>query len=226
MRACQLTCRTGAILLSILMAKTASAQLEPSCVADSPERRGEIGCSLVENKPTRGAQGTPVLAHRSLRFRGERPRSGWSSERRIRGSWDMVADDDRIRDRRSSWWSTCDTRGASGSAARAEVFDVGDVSVHSGWTHFTHSYAFGRRGFLCCRWAAVPGDTDTSLQNAERRKPCHSYRRDDAVGSYGYKTSPRVSCYRLRLVSAANNANRDGTSAEARFVQVVYIDDG
>lgn len=29
----------------------ASPQLEPSCVENSPERRGEIGCSLVENKP-------------------------------------------------------------------------------------------------------------------------------------------------------------------------------
>ena len=26
-------------------------ELEPSCSTDSPERRGEIGCSLVENKP-------------------------------------------------------------------------------------------------------------------------------------------------------------------------------
>ena len=31
-------------------ARMASAQLEPSCVENSPERRGEIGCSLVENK--------------------------------------------------------------------------------------------------------------------------------------------------------------------------------
>jgi hypothetical protein len=41
----------GAIVLLILMAKTTSAQLEPSCEKNSPERRGEIGCSLVENKP-------------------------------------------------------------------------------------------------------------------------------------------------------------------------------
>ena len=63
---------------------------------------------------------TAVLAHRSVRLWGERPTGSWSCERRIRGSWDMVADDDRIRDRRSSWWSTRDTRGPSGSAARAD----------------------------------------------------------------------------------------------------------
>jgi len=57
-------------------------------------------------------------------------------------------------------------------------------------------------------------------------KPCHSYRRDDAVGGYGYKTSPGVSCYRVRLVSAANNANGDGTFAEARFVQIGCVDEG
>ena len=40
-----------AIVLLSLTAATASAQLEPSCVANSPERRGEIGCSIVEIKP-------------------------------------------------------------------------------------------------------------------------------------------------------------------------------
>jgi len=37
-------------IVLICSARMASAQLEPSCVENSPERRGEIGCSLVENK--------------------------------------------------------------------------------------------------------------------------------------------------------------------------------
>jgi quercetin dioxygenase-like cupin family protein len=34
-----------------LVASAASAQLESPCVKDSPERRGELGCSIVEIKP-------------------------------------------------------------------------------------------------------------------------------------------------------------------------------
>ena len=49
---------------------TASPQLKPSCVENSPERRGEIGCSLVENKPLLTTLKEPlVLAYRSLRKR-------------------------------------------------------------------------------------------------------------------------------------------------------------
>jgi quercetin dioxygenase-like cupin family protein len=39
------------LIVLILSTRAAWAQLEPACVENSPERRGEIGCSLVENKP-------------------------------------------------------------------------------------------------------------------------------------------------------------------------------
>jgi hypothetical protein len=41
-------------ILVILAASPAHGQLEPSRETNSPERRGEIGCSLVENKPLPG----------------------------------------------------------------------------------------------------------------------------------------------------------------------------
>jgi quercetin dioxygenase-like cupin family protein len=41
----------------------ALAQLEPSCVENSPERRGEIGCSLVENKPLPPDLKAPLVWH-------------------------------------------------------------------------------------------------------------------------------------------------------------------
>ena len=44
------SCLIATIVIPILVAATSSAQLEPSCVANSPERRGEVGCSLVEDK--------------------------------------------------------------------------------------------------------------------------------------------------------------------------------
>jgi quercetin dioxygenase-like cupin family protein len=51
------------VLLLCFMATTASAQLEPACVENSPERHGEIGCSLVENKPLPGALQEPLFWH-------------------------------------------------------------------------------------------------------------------------------------------------------------------
>jgi quercetin dioxygenase-like cupin family protein len=63
MRALKLSCLNGAILVTILMSKTALGQLEPSCVANSPERRGDIGCSLVENKPLPTTLKDPLFWH-------------------------------------------------------------------------------------------------------------------------------------------------------------------
>jgi quercetin dioxygenase-like cupin family protein len=45
------------------MTKTASAELEPSCAVNSPERRGEIGCSLVETKPLPDTLQEPLFWH-------------------------------------------------------------------------------------------------------------------------------------------------------------------
>ena len=45
------TATQSVTIVLICAARMASVQLEPSCVEHSPERRGEIGCSLVEKKP-------------------------------------------------------------------------------------------------------------------------------------------------------------------------------
>jgi hypothetical protein len=59
--------RLHLLMSSVLLATAGSiahGQLEPSCVKDCPERRGEIGCSLVKKQTiARIAQGTVVLAH-------------------------------------------------------------------------------------------------------------------------------------------------------------------
>jgi len=45
------TCWTIAVmLLSVVPLNLAAAQLMPTCVENSPERRGELGCSIIENK--------------------------------------------------------------------------------------------------------------------------------------------------------------------------------
>jgi quercetin dioxygenase-like cupin family protein len=50
-------------IVLVLSTRVAWAQLEPACIDNSPERRGEIGCSLVENKPLPPGLKTPLLWH-------------------------------------------------------------------------------------------------------------------------------------------------------------------
>ena len=51
------------IVLSILTTNTVSAQLMSTCVPDSPERRGEIGCSIIQSKALREGLTEPVFWH-------------------------------------------------------------------------------------------------------------------------------------------------------------------
>jgi hypothetical protein len=127
-------CLIEAIVLFILMAKTAAAQLEPACIANSPERRGEIGCSLVENKPLSADLKEPLFWHIDRFDSGESARGAISPTSvafEAHGTWWLMTIESP--DRRSSWRATCDTGGASGSATRAEVFDVGNVRVYPAW---------------------------------------------------------------------------------------------
>jgi hypothetical protein len=54
---------TFVVLVLALSKQVAWAQLEPSCVENSPERRGEIGCSLVENKALPAGLRGPLIWH-------------------------------------------------------------------------------------------------------------------------------------------------------------------
>jgi quercetin dioxygenase-like cupin family protein len=51
------------LLLSLLMVSTTAAQLMATCVENSPERRGEIGCSIIEKKPLPVGLKEPVFWH-------------------------------------------------------------------------------------------------------------------------------------------------------------------
>jgi quercetin dioxygenase-like cupin family protein len=50
-------------LLSVLMANTAAAQLMSTCVENSPERRGEIGCSIIQSKVLPDGLKEPLFWH-------------------------------------------------------------------------------------------------------------------------------------------------------------------
>jgi len=51
------------LLLPLLTANMAAAQLMSTCVENSPERRGEIGCSIIEKKPLPEGLKEPVFWH-------------------------------------------------------------------------------------------------------------------------------------------------------------------
>src|SRR5262245_2009743 len=50
-------------LVSVLTANTAAAQLMSTCVENSPERRGEIGCSIIASKVLPDGLEAPVFWH-------------------------------------------------------------------------------------------------------------------------------------------------------------------
>jgi quercetin dioxygenase-like cupin family protein len=52
-----------AAMLSMLIANTVAAQLMSPCVENSPERRGELGCSIIEKKILPGNLDEPVFWH-------------------------------------------------------------------------------------------------------------------------------------------------------------------
>lgn len=53
----------AAMLLSLPMVNMAVAQLAPTCIENSPERRGEIGCSIIENKSLPVGLKEPLFWH-------------------------------------------------------------------------------------------------------------------------------------------------------------------
>jgi hypothetical protein len=51
------------MLLSVLTLNMAAAQLMPTCVENSPERLGELGCSIIENKVLPEGLKEPLFWH-------------------------------------------------------------------------------------------------------------------------------------------------------------------
>ena len=67
--------RCWAVLVVLSLAGIARAQEEPVCVENSPERRGQIGCSIVERKPLPTPK-EPVFWHVDQFDSAERAKAG------------------------------------------------------------------------------------------------------------------------------------------------------
>src|SRR5882724_10286585 len=72
---CTGRCLMAATALLFAWVKVGAAQEEPLCVENSPERRGEIGCSIVENKPLPGNLKEPLFWHIDRFETGDRARA-------------------------------------------------------------------------------------------------------------------------------------------------------
>lgn len=93
-------CFVGAAIL--LVASTASAQEEPPCVENSPERRGEIGCSLVENKPLPANLTEPLFWHIDRYATGARARAAVGAASiafEAHGAWWLLSIESLVDDR-------------------------------------------------------------------------------------------------------------------------------
>jgi quercetin dioxygenase-like cupin family protein len=64
------------VLVVLLSPGIGLGQEEPVCVENSPERRGEIGCSIVEKKPLAGTVKEPVFWHIDQFDSAERAQAG------------------------------------------------------------------------------------------------------------------------------------------------------
>ena len=101
MRSLNLQCVAESVVVLILAAGTASAQFEPSCVENSPERRGEIGCSLVETRPLPDTLKEPLFWHIDRFDSGEPARAAAgpaSAALEAHGTWWLLTIESRVED--------------------------------------------------------------------------------------------------------------------------------
>jgi quercetin dioxygenase-like cupin family protein len=90
-----------ASIVFTMASSTVRGQLEPSCEKNSPERRGENGCSLVENKPLPEGLKEPLFWHIDRFSSGEEARakiSPVSAAFEAHGSWWLMTIEPKVND--------------------------------------------------------------------------------------------------------------------------------
>src|SRR5882724_6948749 len=120
----------GAIVI-FTSASTTSAQEEPFCVENSPERKGEMGCSIVEIKPLPENLREPAFWHiDSFEKEGDagvavRPAS---IAFQAHGSWWLMTIESQPSGHHGG---ACISPEAPAAAASAEIFDACYLSVYT-----------------------------------------------------------------------------------------------
>jgi quercetin dioxygenase-like cupin family protein len=210
----------SATIVLICSARMVAAQLEPSCVENSPERRGEIGCSLVENKPLPPDLKAPLVWHID-RFTTEAAARAAVGPSSVAFSAHGIA-----------WLMTIETaatdhHGGQHMAAAAmpalppaEKYAMLAMSAYipSGLTSRFHHHS-GVEGFFVV-------DGQQCLETADRTYVMN--REDalvipagiDATCGNGTNASPSLGSDRLRRLAAANDEDGGRGGAEVDVLQV------
>ena len=110
---------TVVTLVSMLIANTAAAQPMSTCVENSPERRGEIGCSIIESKVLPDGLKEPVFWHIDRFESSERARTAVGPSTVAFGaagtSWLLTIESQASESpRRNGMWHTWDRCGCHG----------------------------------------------------------------------------------------------------------------
>ena len=100
MRVPRVSPSVGALLLAVAAAQTASAQPQPVCVDDSPERRGGIGCSIIETKSLPESLKEPLFWHIDQFDSSERVRAAGpaSVSFEAHGTWWLMTIESEVSD--------------------------------------------------------------------------------------------------------------------------------
>ena len=197
------------------------AQLEPSCVEDSPERRGEIGCSLVENKPLPPGLRAPLVWHID-QFTTEAAAKAAVGPTSIAFAAHGVA-----------WLMTIEPaatnhHGGQHVAAAAlpalppaEKYAMLAMSAYipSGLTSRFHHHS-GVEGFFVADGQQCLETADRTLCDEQRGHARRSRRHRDATCSDGTHAAPSIGSDRLRCLATADDEDGRRGDTEVDVVQV------
>jgi hypothetical protein len=137
----------GAIA-TFAIVSTSSAQEEPLCFENSPERKGEIGCSIIETKPLPESLQERVFWHIDRFENGETARAAVgpaSITFQAHGSWWLMTIESQSG---GHGGEPCRTSKAFAPATSAEVFDACHLSLHTIWNDLACPFALRSRSIL------------------------------------------------------------------------------
>ena len=205
------------IALVALNVKAAEAQLMSTCTENSPERRGELGCSIVESKLLPADLKEPLFWHIDRFDSLERARAAVSLA--------SVA----FEAAGAAWLMTIEGRPAEHHGGRhvtqvgplplpraSRVLNGGSISRLCAGHVFSGTSSFRCRSCLRAGRRGVLRDSGSRLHSPGRADAGASSRSGDARCRHGFDASPCAGGDRPRRVATGHHADGRSRSAAAR----------
>jgi hypothetical protein len=219
--ACYATWWVGTLaVLSLLTTNAAAAQLMSTCVPNSPERRGETGCSIIESKLLPASLKEPVFWHIDRFDSAEAARAAAgpaSIAFDAAGTWWLMTVESEAGDHRGGRHVT-----QVGPLPLPRVTKLAMMVQSAVFTPGMYSLVHHHSGVEAVY--VIEGEacyvTDSRLHPSQRRDGSHSRRHSDAGGSSGIDPSSCPGDHRPRRGATSHDADGGGEGATARPVQV------